>query len=60
MMRALQRLFTNGRAKPSVSDEVETAVIEVLREADDLCRLLRKRRERSAAQALPKPITATE
>jgi len=59
-MGALQRLFTNGRAKPVPHDEVETAVNDVLREAEELCRLLRTRRERRAARAMPNPITATD
>jgi hypothetical protein len=40
------RKVANGRAKPALPDEVEIAVNEVLREAEELCRLLRKRRER--------------
>jgi len=59
-MGALQRLFANGHAKPALSDEVETAVNEVLREAEELCRVLRTRREGSAARAMPKPVNATE
>ena len=45
-MSALQELFVNGHSKSGVSDDVETAVNEVLREAEELCRLLRTRRER--------------
>jgi len=58
-MSALQRLFSSDCAKPARSDDVETAVNGVLREADELCRLLRKRRENNGAQALP-TIYATE
>lgn len=51
-MSTLQRLFSNDCTKPARSDEVEIAVNGVLREADELCRLLRKRRENNGAQAL--------
>ena len=49
-MGALQWWFANGHSKPLLSDEVETAVNEVLREAEELCRLLRNRRERREAR----------
>jgi hypothetical protein len=45
-MGTLQRMFANGHSKPVLPDEVETAVNEVLREAEELCRLLRERRQR--------------
>ena len=45
-MSALRSVFANGRTKPALSDELETAVNDVLREAEELCRLLRDRRER--------------
>ena len=46
-MSALRRVFSNGHSKPALlPDEVETAVKEVLREAEELCRALRKRRQR--------------
>ena len=45
-MSALRSVFANGRTKPVLSDELESAVNEVLREAEELCRLLRERRER--------------
>jgi hypothetical protein len=51
MMGALQRLFVNGHAKPAVPDEVESAVNGVLREAEELRRLLRDRRERRRERA---------
>lgn len=53
-MSAFQKLFANGASKAGLSNEVEMAVNEVLREADELCRLLRSRRERRGAiVALP-------
>lgn len=59
-MSALQRLFTNGQTNPARSDEVEMAVNGVLREAEELCRLLRTRREGTSARAIPRPIPATD
>jgi hypothetical protein len=51
MMGALQRLLTNGETKPALPDEVESAVNGVLREAEELCRVLRHRRERRRTRA---------
>lgn len=45
-MDALRRLFANGSSTPASSGKLEMAMNDVLREADELCRLLRKRRER--------------
>ena len=59
-MGALQRLFANGQAKPAIPDKVELAVNEVLREAEELCRLLRNRRESRKRGLMPKPLDVTE
>jgi hypothetical protein len=59
-MSPLQRLFANGHAKPARSEEVETAVSEVLREAEELCQLLRVRREQIAARPRRSSIAATD
>jgi hypothetical protein len=48
-MSPFQKLFANGHSSSGLSDEVETAVNEVLREAEELCRLLRSRREARGA-----------
>ncbi len=45
-MNALRRAFANGHTKPALPDKLEIAVNEVLREAEELCRMLRKRGER--------------
>ena len=45
-MDALRRLFANGSSTPVLPGELEMAVNDVLREAEELCWLLRKRRER--------------
>jgi hypothetical protein len=50
-MNALQRLFANGHAESALPDEVEAAVSEMLREAGELRRLLRDRRERKRARS---------
>jgi hypothetical protein len=45
MMSAFQRLFQNGSATSTLSDEVEVAVNGLVREAEELWGLLRSRRE---------------
>lgn len=45
-MDALRRLFANGHSTPPLAGELEIAVNDVQREAEELCRVLRKRRER--------------
>jgi hypothetical protein len=45
-MHALRRLFANGSSTPALAGELEIAMTDVLREADELCSLLRKHRER--------------
>ena len=50
-MNALQRFFANGHAKPGLPDEVEVAVAEMLREAEELRQLLRIRRAGPRADA---------
>ena len=59
-MVAIYRLFPNGHSKPVLSDKVEIAVNDVLREAEELCQLLRKRREQHDKAALPKTIHTAE
>ena len=39
-MRTLQRLFTNGQSKAARADEVEAALNEVMRQAEELRCLL--------------------
>jgi len=45
-MSTLRNMFANDLTRPAVPDKLETAVNEVLREAEALCRVLRERRER--------------
>ena len=59
-MVAIYRLFPNGHSKPVLSDKVEIAVNDVLREAEELCQLLRKRREKRDEGAPPKTIRTAE
>jgi hypothetical protein len=51
MINALQRLLAYGDAEPTPTDDVESAVNGLVREAEDLCRLLRHRREMRKAKA---------
>jgi hypothetical protein len=55
-MVAIHRLFTNGHSKTELSEEVEIAVNGVLREAEELCQLLRKRREKQEKSVPAKAI----
>jgi len=50
-MSALRRLFANGQPKPAPTDKVEAAVNEVLKEAEELRRLLRQHCEAAKAPA---------
>ena len=59
-MGALQRLFTKGHSKPVLTDKVEIAVNDVLREAEELCRLLRKQRQNRDASAPPQSVRTAE
>jgi hypothetical protein len=52
-MDALRRLFANGSSTPALAGELEIAVNDVLREAEELCWLLRKRRERRDGGSAP-------
>ena len=45
-MAALRRLFANGQSTPALAGKLETAVNDVLREAEELCWLLRAHREK--------------
>jgi hypothetical protein len=45
-MDALRRLFANGHSTSALAGELEIAVNDVLREAEELCWLLRKYREK--------------
>ena len=44
-MNAFLNLFAHNRPNAAVPDDVEKAVSNVMREADELCRLLRSHRE---------------
>ena len=50
----------NGHTKPVLADELETAVNKVLREAEELCLLLRKRREEREASGATNAIDTVE
>jgi hypothetical protein len=53
-MGALRKLFANGHSTPALTFELEIALNDVVREAEELRCLLRKRREdRSTAKANP-------
>ena len=59
-MHALRRLFANDSASPVLAGKLDTAVNDVLREAEELCCLLRRRREGLKVDATPKPITLND
>ena len=44
-MNAFLNLFAYDRPNAAIPDDVEKAVSNVMREADELCRLLRSRQE---------------
>ena len=51
-MSALHRLFANNPSKAALPVELEAAVNEVLREAEELCRLLRSQRDRGTPRTI--------
>jgi hypothetical protein len=53
-MGPLQRLFADSQSFRALPPEVESAVNEVLKEAEELCSLLRHRRDATKA------LTGTE
>jgi hypothetical protein len=57
-MRALRGLFANGQSAPVSADKLDVAVNEVVRQAEELCCLLRKRREGVTIEARPGPASA--
>ena len=44
-MQTLRGLFSNGHSPPLLADKLEIAVSDVMRQAEELCCLLRMRRE---------------
>ena len=53
-MGVWRRMFVNGHSSPALDGELEIALNDVLREAEELCWLLRKRRERREGGSVTK------
>ena len=60
MMRTLRGIFANGHSAPLLADKLEIAVNDVARQAEELCWLLRKRREGVTVETLSGSANAKE
>ena len=58
-MRPLRGLFA-GQSAPVSAERLEIAVNDVVKQAEELCWLLRNHRESLAVDALSRPINAKE
>jgi hypothetical protein len=59
-MRTLRGLFSSVHSRPLLADKLEIAVSDVVRQADELCWVLRKRREAIDIEALTGSTNAKE